>query len=139
MKVRIENGNLVARIPWVRDPERRLHITSLAALLIGFRFGEGAGSSSPYVVSELTLVATVSFHHPPLLDEQETEAVLCQLWTINLVLKSSTDPRSTHDKAHVRQLSELGLSPQWIMLMGRGKLSVNKKKSSLNLKKFFKK
>ncbi|KAJ8568778.1 hypothetical protein K7X08_031000 [Anisodus acutangulus] len=104
-----------------------------------FALVKGQGSSSPYVVSELTLVATVSFHHPPLLDEQEIEAVLCQLWTINLVPESSTDPRSTHDKARVRQLSEMGLSPQWIMDMGRGKLSVNKKKSSLYLKKFFKK
>jgi len=40
------------------------------------------GSRSPCVVSELTLVAAMSFHL--LLDEQETEAVLCQLWTINL-------------------------------------------------------
>ncbi|KAJ8550208.1 hypothetical protein K7X08_034134 [Anisodus acutangulus] len=54
-----------------------------------FALVKGQGSSSPYVVSELTLVAMVSFHHPPLLDEQETEAVLYQLWTINLVRKRS--------------------------------------------------
>lgn len=70
---------------------------------------KGQGSSSPYVVSELTLVATVSFHQPPLLDEQETEAVLCQLWTINPVPESSTDPRSTHDKARVRRAKRAGV------------------------------